>query len=111
MRYMMATKAFHTLGNISSDKPSLCLVIHENDKNYIGLWKVSFIGLVNVQFPKKSTRILTEKEMELYISDEDLLTRFIELFHIKKEGSLKRNEVEEYFVICNEIKRREILVS
>lgn len=63
--YMMATKAVHKSGDISSDVPDLCYVHSEDEKSYIGNWVMGF-GFVNVEFPKKTTRELTEEEKEKY---------------------------------------------
>ena len=62
---MMATKAYHKLGDISSEKPDLCTVYSETENYYIGQW-VTGLGFFNVHFPKDSTRELTESEVEYY---------------------------------------------
>lgn len=62
-KYMMATKAIHKLGDISSDYYDLCFITHEDETNYIGNW-VTGLGFVNVKFPKKTTRNLTPKEVK-----------------------------------------------
>ncbi len=62
-RYMMATKAFHKLGDISRDEPDLCIVDSEDTENYIGNWVTGF-GFINVKFPKSTTRELTDEEKE-----------------------------------------------
>jgi hypothetical protein len=64
-KYMMATKAIHQSGDISSDVPDLCVVNSEDNDNYIGQWLFGF-GFVNVQFPKNTTRELTPEEIEKY---------------------------------------------
>lgn len=64
-RYMMATKAIHQLGDISSDEPDLCVVHGEDEENYIGNWVTGFC-FANVKFPKDTTRNLTEEEKERY---------------------------------------------
>jgi len=63
-KYMMATKAFAKLGEISSKEPQLCVIYGEDGENYIGNW----VGghCVDVKFPKSTTRELTEKEAEEY---------------------------------------------
>jgi hypothetical protein len=66
-KYMMATKAIHKLGDISSDEPDLCYIHREDDENYIGNWVTGF-GLINVKFPKATTRELTPKEIEYFNS-------------------------------------------
>ena len=63
-KYMMATKAIHKLGNISRDEPDLCHVHAETATDYIGNWVTGF-GFIDVKFPKKTTRNLTE-EIDLY---------------------------------------------
>ena len=57
----MATKAVHKLGDISRNKPDLCIVHDEDEKNYIGNWVTGF-GFINVKFPKNTTRELSEEE-------------------------------------------------
>lgn len=60
-RVMMATKAYHKLGDISSDKPNFCLIFSETEDCYIGRWMEGF-GFINVSFPKATTRELTPEE-------------------------------------------------
>ena len=62
---MMATKAYHKLGDISSDEPDLCVVYSETENYYVGQWVTGY-GFFNVHFPKNSTRELTESEIEYY---------------------------------------------
>jgi hypothetical protein len=64
-RYMMATKAIHKTGDISSDDPDLCVVNSEDEEYYIGSWVTGF-GFINVKFPKETTRELTEEEKDRY---------------------------------------------
>lgn len=64
-KYMMATKAMHKMGDISSDFEDLCVVFSETDTHYIGNWVTGF-GFINVEFPKETTRELTQKEVEKY---------------------------------------------
>lgn len=64
-KYMMATKAFHQLGEISSTEPDICVVHKEDADNYIGNW-VFGLGFVGVKFPKSTTRDLTPTEVEEY---------------------------------------------
>ena len=64
-KYMMATKAFHKLGDISSDVPDLCYIYGEDNDNYIGNW-VTGLGFFDVKFPKDTTRPLTPEEIEKY---------------------------------------------
>lgn len=64
-KYMMATKAIHQLGDISSDTPDICRVHEEHDEHYVGEW-VTGLGFINVKFPKETTRNLTEDEIEKY---------------------------------------------
>jgi hypothetical protein len=58
---MMATGAVHTLGDISRDEPALAIVYGETDEDWIGEWATG-LGLINVRFPKASTRELTDDE-------------------------------------------------
>ena len=64
-KYMMATDAMHKLGNISSDIPDLCHIYAEDGEDWIGAW-VYGIGAFDVKFPKKTTRELTESEINAY---------------------------------------------
>lgn len=61
--YMMATTAIHKLGDISRDKPDLCIVFKEDEENFYGNFVEGF-GFIHVRFPKKTTRPLTDKEKE-----------------------------------------------
>ena len=66
--YMMATKALHQIGDVSSDEPDICRLYDEQPEGvdyYLGEW-VTGLGLINVKFPKKTTRPLTEEEKEYY---------------------------------------------
>lgn len=62
-KYMMATKAQHKLGDLSRDNESLCYIQGETDTHYIGYWVNSF-GFINVEFPKDTTRELTQEEID-----------------------------------------------
>lgn len=64
-KYMMATKAIHKIGDISSDEPDICCVYMENETDYIGNW-VTGLGFINVHFPKSTTRELTKDEIKYY---------------------------------------------
>ena len=66
-KYMMATKAIHMLGDISRDEEDLCLIHGKDPENYIGSWVTGF-GFIDVKFPKKTTRELTQDEIEKYNS-------------------------------------------
>lgn len=59
---MMATKAFHKMGDISRDKPEYAYIVAEDDDNYYGSWIEGF-GFIDVRFPKETTRILTPDEI------------------------------------------------
>lgn len=63
VRYMMATKAIHKLGDISREEPDLCVIHSENEENFIGNWVTGF-GFVEVKFPKSTTRELTDEEKD-----------------------------------------------
>ncbi|HWY36180.1 MAG TPA: hypothetical protein VNX68_16160 [Nitrosopumilaceae archaeon] len=60
-KYMLATKAYHLLGDISSDTLDLCTITSEDKDNYYGAWKFGY-GFMNVRFPKDTTRDLTPEE-------------------------------------------------
>lgn len=61
----MATTASHMTGDISRKTPDLCIVGEEDDENYYGHW-ISGFGFIGVQFPKRTTRKLTPKEVKKY---------------------------------------------
>lgn len=64
-RYLMGTKAYHQLGEISRDKYDLFSANGETDKFWIGMWCTGY-GFFNVLFPKETSRELTEEEIEKY---------------------------------------------
>ena len=63
--YLMGTKAYHQLGDISRDEPDLFRAYDETEKFYIGMWTTGF-GFFNVCFPKETSRELTPEEIEKY---------------------------------------------
>ena len=64
-RYMMATKATHLLGDISSKTPSLAFVYNKEGEDYIGNWVEGF-GFIDIKFPVSTTRDLTKEEIAKY---------------------------------------------
>ena len=64
-KYMMATKAYHKVGDISRNAEDICHVHEERDDGYVGAWVTGF-GFVEVFFPKDTTRELTQEEVEKY---------------------------------------------
>lgn len=62
-KYMMATKAFHKMGDISRDTEDLCRVYSEDMGGYRGSW-VTGLGFFDVFFPKSTTRELTQEEIK-----------------------------------------------
>lgn len=62
---MMATKANHKLGDISREPADICVIHSEDENNFIGNWVTGY-GFINVEFPKETTRELTEGEIEEY---------------------------------------------
>lgn len=61
VRYMMATKAVHKLGDISRETPSLCVVYGEEGDQWVGRFLIGH-GFFDVRFPKETTRELTKDE-------------------------------------------------
>jgi hypothetical protein len=61
MRYMMATTATHTLGDISRSTPNLCVITGETETDYVGNWAVG-LGFYGIRFPRATTRELTTEE-------------------------------------------------
>ena len=66
--YMMATKAEHKIGDISSNKPDLCIIDREEGDYYIGSWSTGY-GFIDVKFPKATTRHLTNEERKRFHID------------------------------------------
>lgn len=64
-RYLMGTKAYHQLGDISRDEYDLFSATGETEKYWIGMWITGF-GFFNVLFPKETSRELTKEEIEKY---------------------------------------------
>ena len=62
-RYMMATAASHMLGDVSREQDDVCVIMSEDPFYYIGQWATG-LGLVGVQFPRSSTRELTDLERQ-----------------------------------------------
>jgi len=61
--HMMATKAYHLLGDISSDEPDICFIYGEADEYWVGQWVTGF-GFFDVLYPKETTRELTDQEIK-----------------------------------------------
>lgn len=66
---MIATKAYHQLGDISRDEldendlfENLCNIYGETENYYSGMWVVGF-GFIKVLFPKSTTRDLTDEDV------------------------------------------------
>jgi hypothetical protein len=65
-RYMMATQAFAGENyRLELERPDICIIFEEDEENYIGNW-VEGLGFVDLNFPKETTRDLTEEEKEKY---------------------------------------------
>ena len=64
---IMATTAYHQLGDISSDDYDIAHIHAETEDYYVGNWIFGF-GFCNVVFPKDTTRPLTQKELDHYNS-------------------------------------------
>lgn len=62
---MMATNAYHQLGDISRDEPDLCYIYGDDGENWVGRWATGY-GFFDVKFPKETTRPLTKKEKEYW---------------------------------------------
>jgi hypothetical protein len=63
--YLIGTKAYHQLGDISRDVEDLLLAVGETEKFWVGMWVTGF-GFFNVLFPKETTRQLTAEEVQIY---------------------------------------------
>lgn len=62
---MFATVAKHLLGDISRKSEDYCSIYKEDEENYYGNW-VYGMGFIAVQFPKKTTRPLTDDELQKF---------------------------------------------
>jgi hypothetical protein len=65
-RYMMATRAYFELDDLSRNPADICRVNGEDDKDYIGRWFLEPRFQVGVHFPKETTRELTVEEQARY---------------------------------------------
>ncbi len=61
---LMGTMAYHQLGDLSRDE-DLFYASGETNDYYIGSWCTGY-GFFNVCFPKKTSRALTDEEVEKY---------------------------------------------
>jgi len=57
MTRVMATEAFHNMGNISRKASSVAIVSESDDDNFYGHWADGY-GFIDVRFPKKTTKII-----------------------------------------------------
>lgn len=64
-KYLMGIKAFHQLGEISSDEYDIFYCKNETTDYWIGSWVTGF-GFFNVCFPKSTSRELTADEISYY---------------------------------------------
>lgn len=63
--YLMGTKAYHQLGEISSDEHDIFYCQNKTEDYWIGSWVTGF-GFFNVCFPKSTSRELTADEISYY---------------------------------------------
>ena len=64
---LLATKAYHRLGDASQKKLRLCFVSRETEKFFIGYWRNSY--LFDVVFPKETTKkISSVEEIKKYLN-------------------------------------------
>ena len=61
----MAKSAYHMTGDISRDEFDLAIVFMEDENNLYGNWVYGY-GFVDVRFPKKKVKELTEDEINKY---------------------------------------------
>ena len=64
-KYLMGTKAFHQLGEISRNDYNLFQATAETEKYWVGMWATGF-GFFHVLFPKETSRELTQEEIEKF---------------------------------------------
>lgn len=64
-KYLMGTKAYHQLGDLSREEEDLFSTTAETEKFWVGMWTTGY-GFFNVLFPKETSRELTEEEVEKY---------------------------------------------
>lgn len=63
--FVMATKAYHKMGEISRDEADLAIVFSEDNENLYGNWFYGY-GFIDVRFPKNTTRKPTSEEIEKF---------------------------------------------
>jgi hypothetical protein len=64
-KYLMGTKAFHQLGDLSRPDYDLFSATGETENYWVGMWTFGY-GFFNVLFPKETSRELTQEEIEKY---------------------------------------------
>lgn len=69
-KFMIATEAKHKMGDLSRNlehlsMENLCYVSKETDEFLIGNWLTGF-GYFDVMFPKETTRVLTQEEIDYF---------------------------------------------
>ncbi|EKE11746.1 MAG: hypothetical protein ACD_15C00028G0001 [uncultured bacterium] len=62
-RYLVAKVAIFGRTSVNCEKPTLCIIEGETAKHYIGRLAAR-PGIVNIKFPKETTRELTSGEKE-----------------------------------------------
>jgi hypothetical protein len=62
-RYIWATTAEHSLGDISRDEGDIAMVTHADETHHVGHWLTGF-GFINVRFPKATSRELSWVELD-----------------------------------------------
>lgn len=70
-KFMMATQAFHKVGDITRPLTSLCFVEEEDEDNFYGQWYFG-VGFHSIRFPKASTRPLNEVEVAYFSGPKDV---------------------------------------
>ena len=92
--FMMATKAMHKLGDLSSDTPDLCVIYGEDEENYIGSWIYGF-GYFDVRFPKSTTRDLSEEDLQCYTGQRVRIGSQPPMYPFTREQLLKERDTAQ----------------
>ena len=101
--HMMATKAYHQMGDISRDKYELCVISNETPDFYVGNWSEGY-GFFHVLFPKKTTRDLTDEEFEKLdgtpMGINGMMIGSLDI--VRRDGDPKRMEISVKLVKLDE---------
>lgn len=65
MKLILATKAYHKMGELTREIPDFAIVTGETETDYIGHWARHLVLFVEVHFPKQTSRLVTVEDARL----------------------------------------------